>query len=276
MENVFFRGDRFLVDKTAYGIRLPITPISIPFTFDNFFGLKSYLDSWQLKYWRLFSRPVKQNDIVLFNNPLDVSKPLDRRELLLSRCIAVGGDTLSLFNDNFFVNGVEYIVSPDALYSYRIENDSLLILKDLLDSLNIDVHHSFSDSLWTYFTLSKYEHFIVSNFFSDSLFVNPNSSFHEVSSFIIPKSGMTIELNNDNINFYAQAILAEDDNIKLLGFNLFLNDSIVTSYTFKDNYYWFLSDNMVLSTDSRSIGIVSERYIIGKPISVWFNSELKH
>jgi signal peptidase I len=41
--------------------------------------------------------------------------------------------------------------------------------------------------------------------------------------------------------------------------------AVVTSYTFKQNYYWMMGDNRHNSEDSRW-GFVPEDHIVGKPI----------
>ena len=89
-------GDRILVDKTAYGIRMPITILAIPFTFDNLLGMQSYTDAVQLPYKRLFESGVEKEDIVLYNNPMETDKPLDKRSLILNRCVAVAGDSVAI------------------------------------------------------------------------------------------------------------------------------------------------------------------------------------
>lgn len=272
MENLFYNGDRILVNKIAYGLRLPITPLAIPFTFDNIFGIKSYSDHWQTSYRRLFTSTIEKNDIVLFNNPIDIAKPLDRRELLLSRCIGVSGDTLSFASDQLFINGEEYVVSPDALFSYKLKNSSAKEFKRVLDTQNIDVSGLKSDSAWTYCTLSKYQYFIVKNNFSDSIYLNHDYHFSNSISLVIPKVGMTIDLNEYNIPYYKMAILNENKDIDLIGDNLVHNGSIISTYTFANNYYWFMSDNVTSSIDSRSIGFVSEKFIIGRPFFVWYKS----
>lgn len=82
MENSLYRGERILVNKWSYGLRLP------------------FMAWWGYHRWP--DRPVKQGDIVVFNNPGNLSQPVvDRRETFISRCIGTPGDTLlidSLFD----------------------------------------------------------------------------------------------------------------------------------------------------------------------------------
>src|ERR1700758_2317507 len=53
MEGTELTGDYLFVSKCSYGARLPITPLSIPFTEPTMFGVKTYWDAIQLPYLRL-------------------------------------------------------------------------------------------------------------------------------------------------------------------------------------------------------------------------------
>ncbi len=92
MEPSLTAGDRLLVNKVAYGMRLPITPLTVPFTFDYFAGIRTYSDAIQLPYIRLGECDIQQCDVVLYNHPLQFSKPLDKRDLLLGRCHYLPGE----------------------------------------------------------------------------------------------------------------------------------------------------------------------------------------
>ena len=273
MQNVLNRGDRILVNKMAYGIRLPITPLSIPFTFDTFFGLKSYFEKPSLGYHRLFKQSVELNDIVLFNNPTQIDKPLDKRDLILSRCVALGGDSISLKDGFFFVNGVEYISSPDVLYPYKLNIDQKDLLADAIEKYGIKDYNLRSDSDWLYLSLSKYESFLLNQDLEKELTLNSSRFSADMSlRLIVPSQGMTIQLTADNIPYYELAILDENKNITKVDNNLVFNQGILESYTFQNNYYWFLSDNVEDATDSRILSIVSEKCIIGKPMFTWYRS----
>lgn len=198
METALVNGDRILIDKTAYGIRMPMTILSVPFTFDK------YSDMIELPYKRIFESNVKRNDIVLFNNPSDTLRPLDKRELLLSRCIALPGD-------------------------------SVLVEKSLPDSVQAD-------------TTSNYK-------------------------LLIPAKGKTIKLSAEAIAIYKQVILLEKGSkAKITGNKLYILGEEQKYYTFTDNYYWLLSDNTLKSSDSRSLGFIPFRNIIGKARYIWYSS----
>lgn len=75
MENSLFQGERILVNKWSYGLRLP------------------FMSLWNYHRWG--DSPVQKEDIIVFNNPANLSESaIDRREVFISRCIGVPGDTL--------------------------------------------------------------------------------------------------------------------------------------------------------------------------------------
>ncbi len=82
MENSLYEGERILVNKWSYGLRLPFM-------------------AW-LGYHRWQEKPVQKEDIIVFNNPANLSERiLSNREVFIGRCIGMPGDTLlmdSLFS----------------------------------------------------------------------------------------------------------------------------------------------------------------------------------
>ena len=72
MEGSMLVGDYLLVDKMAYGVRLPQTPFSLPFVHNALPGslVPSYTEWFSLPYMRLPGwRDVERNDAVVFNFP---------------------------------------------------------------------------------------------------------------------------------------------------------------------------------------------------------------
>lgn len=272
METALSVGDRLLVDKTAYGVRLPVTILSIPFTFDSFLGMRSYSRLIELKYRRIGEKKIAKNDIVLFNNPVETNKPLDKRSLLLSRCAAVAGDTIVVDDYGLTTNGAKRASSPDILqpYTYNIEHEDSII--PVLKQFSIPARITDSaDSVRRTVLLNSYEYFILNE--KLPLYLRgcePNIS--ESYYLVIPAKGMKIELSAFNISLYKDIISRENPDSILLVLGAQSASNFVESYTFKENYYWFVSDNPAEAIDSRQIGFVSEKYIIGKASYIWLSS----
>lgn len=75
MEYTLLPGDRVLVDKTAYGLRVPFTTLEI-----------------------LDGNPVNRGEVVIFDSPRDGTR-------LIKRIVAIGGDTVTLDEGRLTVNG---------------------------------------------------------------------------------------------------------------------------------------------------------------------------
>ena len=73
LEPVFVRGDRVLVNRWSYGLRVG--------TFGGLFH-----------YGRIGKQPVAKGDLVVFENPQDST----RSQMLICRCAALPGDTISV------------------------------------------------------------------------------------------------------------------------------------------------------------------------------------
>ncbi len=267
METAMLRGDRVLVNKTSYGIRMPITPLSIPFTFDHFFGQKSYSDYIQLEYDRLLGKVVDRNDVILFNNPSERGKPLDMRSLSLSRCVAVAGDTIKVQGGDFYLNGIKSVPSPDLLQSFKFDKDFQDTILAVAKSLNITPRDLTADSTSISSTLSRYEAFLINQKLNDSVQLELNILDNISYDLVIPAAGATIVLTKFNRPLYSQIIKDE------VGALVKVKD--LKSYTFRYNYYWVLSDNADEAIDSRTFGFISEKNIIGKVSLIWYSSDEK-
>lgn len=77
MEYALIPGDRVIVDKTAYGLRVPLTTIDI-----------------------VGSAPPERGDIAVFDSPRDGTR-------LIKRIVAIGGDVVSVRNGLLTVNGMK-------------------------------------------------------------------------------------------------------------------------------------------------------------------------
>lgn len=71
MEKTLLVNDYLFVSKIAYGPRIPMTPLAIPFVHNTLplVDRKSYLEWIRLPYIRWFGSPVKRGDVVVFNFP---------------------------------------------------------------------------------------------------------------------------------------------------------------------------------------------------------------
>ncbi|MCX7953991.1 MAG: signal peptidase I [Bacteroidales bacterium] len=293
MNSTYSNGDVLLIYKITPGPRLPITLLTIPFThqYIPFTKSKSYLDFIQLPYVRINIKSIKHNDILLFNYPIEQDKPIDKKTQRISRCVALPGDTFTIYNKEIFVNRKLLECPSTVNFNYRIvlrKNDTTIFRK-----FNIREYYKLSEKGYDCFIpiyLSKVldtcsEIKSISLFSTQykkrdnkyiSLFPHSpynSSSFDFYETIVIPKKNQTVKLNKYNIYLYRKIIeLYEKNNLEIVNDTIFIiNDTISTYYTFKYNYYFVLDDNRDRSNDSRRWGFLPETHIIGKVIGKVFN-----
>ncbi|MEQ3665128.1 MULTISPECIES: signal peptidase I [unclassified Olleya] len=108
------------------------------------------------------------------------------------------------------------------------------------------------------------------NIFPKSLGYTWNRDFF--GPLYIPEAGKTIALTLDNLPLYKRAITAYEGNtLKVNGNQILINDKVVDSYTFTEDYYWMMGDNRHNSQDARMWGFVPFDHVVGKPVLVWMS-----
>lgn len=275
MEATLHDGDRILIDKTAYGLRLPITVLSIAFSFDKILGFPSYSTLWQAPYKRIFAKAIDYNDVVLFNNPLESEKPIDKRELLLSRCVALPGDTIEVKNGFFFINGKQYEATPNRIEQYWIRSIDSEELENIADEEGLTILDLKKSADTLLLKLSKYDAYILNENLPDTLQKVTSIETDSAKNYkiIIPQEGQRIKLNEESLIVYQQIILQEQCGKRITSSygTLSINGINQQEYIFEDSYYWFLSDNATNSTDSRSLGFISFKHVIGRASYLWYS-----
>lgn len=279
MQRTLNPGDMILVNKLIYGPRIPITPLSIPFT-------NRYLTWIQLPYFRIPGYgTVTRNDIIVFNLPVDRSKPVDCRELYIKRCIGLPGDSLSIARGDIIINGKVIANPPNSILRYAVDIRAGVIRDSLFSKLNVQSKPISTNG--THFSLSLTEteagnlkaadevvH--VSRIITDAKYYDSKTFPHNTDAkcrwnsdnfgpVIVPKAGESIELTVDNLNVY-RSIIAEHENnsVEVRADSVYINGKFESVYTFKMNYYFVVGDNRNSSYDSRFFGFVPENHLIGK------------
>ncbi|MBS1652855.1 MAG: hypothetical protein JSU07_12675 [Bacteroidetes bacterium] len=91
---------------------------------------------------------------------------------------------------------------------------------------------------------------------------------------IIPKAGLTLPIDTHNLCLYQKVMDTYDDGIHHItteGAKVLYDGKPITSYTFKQDYYFMMGDNRHNSADSRSWGLVPFDHVVGSPFFVWLS-----
>jgi signal peptidase I len=92
----------------------------------------------------------------------------------------------------------------------------------------------------------------------------------------IPQAGKTVKLNKETLPFYKIIINDYEGNkLNVVGNDIYVNDKITTTYTFKQDYYWMMGDNRHNSLDARYFGFTPEDHVVGKPVFIWLSLDFK-
>jgi signal peptidase I len=292
MENTLFHGDVVFINKLKPGPRMPITLLSIPFfgyTFP-FSSIPSYLDIIQFPYIRLKTWDIKCNDILAFNYPIENDPPVDKKTIVFMRCFGLPGDTIHIKDKKVFVNNVLFQEAKTIKYKYRISakipldnaffNKYQITEGELVAQPNIyDVHvtDEMADSIAKNNEIKKIQLLVIMNMPAFTVLF-PESPYESWSldyfgTLIIPKKGVTVLLNKNNIYYYKQIIEKYEGNTLSMNDDaqFFINGKTAHTYTFKMNYYFVLDDNRDNGKDSRYWGFLPENHIIGTAKFVLFN-----
>ncbi|CAM4401594.1 signal peptidase I [Pedobacter westerhofensis] len=325
MEKSLLIGDFLFVSKVNYGARIPMTPVAFPFAHHTMpiTGTKAYWDGVQWKYRRLPGiQDIKRNDVVVFNFPdgdtvaleaqdrdyyemvravgreavrsqyTIVSRPVDKRENYIKRCIGISGDVLSMSNGLVSVNGkaepmkrtgqIDYTVkfkSSDVNFQV-FEDMGFIIERDIMaisqDSYNfIGTPDQMEEVKKLDFVAAVTQRTAAPGAAEPSVFPqDPNRKWNADNwgPIQIPKKGWTVKLDSNTMPLYKRAIeIYEGNKLEKSGTGWIINGVKTDSYTFKMNYFWMMGDNRHNSLDSRYWGFVPEDHVVGKALFIWMS-----
>lgn len=257
MENSLFQGERILVNKWSYGLRVSLMSL--------------------FSYHRWCERSVRQQDVVVFNNPAAIGQPtIDQREIYISRCIGTPGDTL-LVDSLFSVSSPEAQLNPDKkrLYTYPAAKEQLIT--SLMQTLSITNDGLMGSNDSTHVrSFSRYEYYLLEQAISDQNWIQPltEKSEKELKPLIVPGKGKALRVYPWNITLLRNTlVMHEGKQAEIKNDTLYIDGKPTQHCFFTKDYYWMASNNSVNLSDSRLFGFVPQDHIIGKASLIWFSKE---
>jgi len=289
---------------------------------------KSYSECIKLPYRRLKGlRKISRGDVVVFNFPAGdtvllenqavtyydvlreyqarfgakrgrqrlnrdytvISRPVDKRENYIKRCVGIPGDTVRVIASQLYVNGSPLGDIPGREYIYFIETSSPISRAAMEDMGIARDDISYDAGSGTYIlpltdaaaervrgmrnvlSVQKYEQ----RESSGMIFPN-DASYGWTEDYFgplwVPSRGATVALTAENLPLYRRIIeVYEGNELTQQGDDIYINGRRADSYTFAMDYYFMMGDNRHNSADSRFWGFVPEDHIVGKASFVWLS-----
>lgn len=228
------------------------------------------------------TRVLDRNDVTIFWFPDDV------KTMYVKRCIGLPGDSLRIKSSTVLINGTP-LTGISLKFKYIVTTDGSEINSRIFEKNRISENDYFkisSDAYQFFLTeqqakelrelpfLKKVELSIATEgapetmIYPKSKSLNWNTDFY--GSIYIPKKGDKIQLTDKNIDFYFKCIEFENTSVERENSGLKVNGQLVSTYEFKENYFFMMGDNRHNSLDSRYWGLLPQGLVIGKAMYLYW------
>lgn len=190
-------------------------------------------------------RKIKRNDVVVFNDPYYRSVDsisMDIQRYYVKRCVALPGDTFEIRKGINRVRGFEGALG-------NIERQRML------PDVFMPTEGWREKGVFPQDSLTKW-------------------SLLEFGPLYLPAKGDELVMNARHHSIYRHLIEWEQKkNLSLQGDSVWLGDSLIHTYRFKENYYFVAGDRVTSSHDSRYWGLLPEPYIVGVATRIWKSTD---
>lgn len=261
-------------------------------------GITPNLDSLpEMQLRKYYETAYTAGRFYIANNPNEygniMSRPADRRENYVKRCVGLPGQTLQIKNRIIYLDGKANKEPECVQYTYYVKANTPIMQwpDELLKELMISQEDLISLNQFGYMPLTKHAVEVLKSrkdlvsdiklnteqVVGDLYPLNARYGWtrDNYGPIWIPKKGESVKLTLKNLPIYERPIKVYEGNDLQVNDKgeILINGQVATSYTFKMDYYWMQGDNRHNSADSRYWGFVPEDHIVGKPIFIWWSSD---
>ena len=188
------------------------------------------------------------------------TRPTDRRENYVKRCVGLPGQTLQIKDRVIYIDGKANKEPDNVQYTYHLK---------LKRHFTDEEMQEWGITMEELKDLNNYGYMPMTQKTADIL-----KKRTDIVESIQLNKGESIDLTLKNLPVYERPIRTYEGNkLEVKNGKIFINDQETTKYTFKMDYYWMQGDNRHNSLDSRYWGFVPEDHIVGKPIFIWWSSD---
>ena len=184
---------------------------------------------------------VKRNDVLVFHYPYPHKNDSLSMHLLkyyVKRCIALPGDTMGIREGHYYIKGIDEPIG-------NVEAQERIARLDGENARGI---------VMDAYPWDKYIDWTIQDF----------GPLH------VPAAGQTVVMDSTAVKLYRNLVEWEQKKkLTFQGKEVFLGDSLIQEYRFRENYYFVGGDYMENSKDSRYWGLLPEPYIVGVATRIW-------